>query len=378
MKRRLRLALPPLRLLEPGSVLEGFWLDARGQALPCSVALPALAATLRGAPLELRLHPEDSLLAQVALPPLPAPRLAAAAACALDGLALEGRDALHLAHGPREADGQVQLAWLARPALARLQRLLAGVRFRLVPAPFFLPLPPPGQVSAQCLDGHLVARSGPDYGWVHPLPALALAEQPDPTRWHWLGPGGPEGVAALPVEAAWQGPAGTLDLAAGAAPRHAGTARWGRALGCCALAALVWTLGLNLYAAQLAEQGQALRRQMNERVRQAFPQLPVVLNPLQQARQQRDARLAGQAPGADGFDSLLRQAGLALALPAGSLEGLDYANGALHLIRPARSASPLPADWQATLAPAGLEGEAVADGWTLRRAPAPEARRDEP
>lgn len=134
----------------------------------------------------------------MALPPLPAPRLAAAAACALDGLALEGRDALHLAHGPREADGQVQLAWLARPALARLQRLLAGVRFRLVPAPFFLPLPPPGQVSAQCLDGHLVARSGPDHGWVHLLPALALAEQPDPARWHWLGPGGPEGPPRCP------------------------------------------------------------------------------------------------------------------------------------------------------------------------------------
>ncbi|MCS5517246.1 hypothetical protein NWF32_27125 [Pseudomonas qingdaonensis] len=49
---------------------------------------------------------------------------------------------------------------------------------------------------------------------------------------------------------------------------------------------MIWTLGLNLYAARLADTGQQLRQHMHQQVRAAYPQLQVILNPLQQVRQQ--------------------------------------------------------------------------------------------
>ncbi|WP_307867334.1 GspL/Epsl periplasmic domain-containing protein, partial [Variovorax sp. E3] len=58
----------------------------------------------------------------------------------------------------------------------------------------------------------------------------------------------------------------------------------------------MWLTGLNVYANQLAAEGQALKRQMAARVKAAFPDVPVVVNPVQQAKQQRDALAAGVAP----------------------------------------------------------------------------------
>ncbi len=57
----------------------------------------------------------------------------------------------------------------------------------------------------------------------------------------------------------------------------------------------MWTVGLNLYAARQADEGQRLKALMSQQVRQAFPELPVVLNPLQQARQQLTVRQTGAA-----------------------------------------------------------------------------------
>ena len=66
-----------------------------------------------------------------------------------------------------------------------------------------------------------------------------------------------------------------------------------RLLVAAALALAVWVVGLNLYATREATQGQRLKAQMSQRVKQAFPELPVILNPLQQARQQIAARQSG-------------------------------------------------------------------------------------
>jgi hypothetical protein len=74
----------------------------------------------------------------------------------------------------------------------------------------------------------------------------------------------------------WSGPVpGCLHARLGQAP----SGGWGRALACVALAAAIWTTGLNLYAARQADEGQRLKALMSQQVRQAFPEVPVVLNP---------------------------------------------------------------------------------------------------
>ncbi|MGV8241926.1 GspL/Epsl periplasmic domain-containing protein, partial [Pseudomonas aeruginosa] len=62
---------------------------------------------------------------------------------------------------------------------------------------------------------------------------------------------------------------------------------------------------------QRAEQGQSLQRQSSQRGEQDFPALPVVLDPLRQARERRDAYLAGKADGdaVPGLAALLHGAG---------------------------------------------------------------------
>ena len=93
---------------------------------------------------------------------------------------------------------------------------------------------------------------------------------------------------------------------------------------------------------------------MSQRVKQVFPQLPVVLNPLQQARQQRDARLAGGSQDGPGrFAALVQQAVVAMPFALGTLESLDYDGETLRLVpvpgpaslrwtRPGRRAWPRP------------------------------------
>ncbi|MEZ1382676.1 GspL/Epsl periplasmic domain-containing protein, partial [Klebsiella pneumoniae] len=64
-----------------------------------------------------------------------------------------------------------------------------------------------------------------------------------------------------------------------------------------------------------------------------FPELPVVLDPLRQARERRDAYLAGKADGdaAPGLAALLHGAGEAMPFRAGRLQRLDYHAGELDL-----------------------------------------------
>ncbi|MBF3348077.1 type II secretion system protein, partial [Pseudomonas aeruginosa] len=122
-------------------------------------------------------------------------------------------------------------------------------------------------------------------------------------------------------------------LALKAPATSAGNGTWKMPLVCAALALLVWVAGLNLYAGQLAGQGQSLQRQSSQRVQQAFPELPVVLDPLRQARERRDAYLAGKADGdaVPGLAALLHGAGEAMPFLTGRLQRLDYHAGELDL-----------------------------------------------
>ncbi|MBV4458764.1 type II secretion system protein GspL [Pseudomonas sp. COR58] len=361
-----RVGLPPLAQLSPDSELSCVWLDRQGQVVRQQVQrlgqLPAKT------PLVCFLHPVDSLLASLDLPPLPNAKMAAAVQCAAQTLMLGDVAAMHVAHGPRDDAGQVAVAWLARQELQQLGRLLrqAGLHLKgLYPVAYGLPVMAGG---VGCVfEGHLLLRDSLHTARIQPL--LDDGEQAEPgVALHWIGDDAPQGAQPLPSGQRCSGPLPAWGLHAGL-QQPVDRRGWGRALGCAVLALTVWVTGLNLYAAREAAQGQQLKAQMMQRVKQAFPELPVILNPLQQARQQLAARQQGAAddPG-QAFSRLVLQAGSGMPFMAGSVQRLTFVDGALQLslLDEARAGSDK--GWQDTLAQAGISVSHDADGWTLRPA----------
>ncbi|MGY2411360.1 type II secretion system protein GspL [Pseudomonas pergaminensis] len=345
--KRLRIGLPPLDQLSAESLVRFAWLERGVVVEEGSQSLAQLGKTRQAA--DCFLHPRDSLLTSLELPPLPAAKTAAAVACAAQALILGPVDQMQVAHGPRESDGRVQVAWVPKAGLERLAQLPLKVR-GLYPAPYALP------VGAAALDeGYLLTRESLQQGAVHPLGVQALE------------------VPLVEATQRWSGPVPAWGLHGRLNPPSTGG--WGRALACVALAVAIWTLGLNLYAARQVEEGQRLKALMSQQVRQAFPELPVVLNPLQQARQQLAARQSGAAddPG-QRFTRLLQLAGSHLPFMVGSVDNVSYEQGRLHVELLADSRNPTAeGEWQAALAQAGFAASRDEHGWTI--APAPPAEK---
>lgn len=379
----LRMALPPLADLQANSEVTFAWLERNGQVREegrCTLAQLGQRAKLPA--LEAYLHPQDSVLASLELPPLPAAKVTAAVQCAVAGLILGAPAQMFIAHGRRDDHGRVALAWLPRDALARLGALLrqCGLTLRgLFPAAYALPTVASGASVACRWDGYLLLRHSLLHAEVYPEAAdadLLTLAGPDV---QWLGDGAPQGLpAGLPSQQRWAGPAPGWGLHAGVLGRGHAAQGWGKALACCALAVAVWALGLNLYAAREAARGQQLKAQIHQRVKQAFPELPVILNPLQQARQQLAARQSGVA-GEAGFTPLIQHAATAMPFIAASVQELVFENGELQLTLLADSRKPADHAWQATLAEAGIQASASDAGWTLRpmaAAPTPDAPKE--
>ncbi|MDD0974710.1 type II secretion system protein GspL [Pseudomonas fontis] len=336
MTAQLRVVLPPLETLHAEVAVAYLLIDRQGRIEAEGEAVAAqLARLAKGRALMALLHPRDAVLTTLALPPLPEARLGAAVQCAALGLVLGDIKALHIAHGPRGVDGQVAVAWVGREKLQHLGRWLqaSALKLRGLHA-----LEPCGSRPCRRCQHREVAGTASMLSPAGPAPTACAVGQPLP---------------------AW-GLQGGLTQAA-SSPRG-----WGRALACCAVAVFIWTLGLNLYAARLANEGQQLRQQMNAQVRQAFPQLPVVLNPLQQARQQLQAGHAADDPG-NTFNRLLAEAGQAMPFLAGAISQLDYANGILELKPLSGAAKPTAqGSWLTDLGNKGIQASATAEGWTLR------------
>ena len=379
---QLRIALPPLADLDLDSELNCAWLDRQGQvSREERHSLKQLSQLPKQPPVMGFLHPADSLLASIDLPPLPANKTAAAVQCAAQALMLGDSSEMHIAHSPRDAAGRVQIAWVPRQSLQRLGQMLkqTGLNLRgLYPAAYSLPVLPGTVACVQ--DGHLLLRESLQTAQVQPL----FDDGVDPALWqpgaqlHWIGDAAPPG-ADLPMAEAqrWTGPLPGWGLHGALQQQGTEHRGWGRAIGLSALAMAVWVVGLNLYAAREASQGQQLKSQMNQRVKQAFPELPVILNPLQQARQQLAARQKGAADDpSQNFNRLVLQAATGIPFMAGSVERLTFVDGTLQLglIADARRTGN-DKDWQTTLAQAGISVTADDDGWTLR--PASEATTDE-
>jgi len=381
--RRLRVALVPLGSLDLDTPLTFAWLDRQGRVSEQGRgSLRALGQGTKPLSVECFLHPRDSLLTRLEVPPLPAAKITAAVMCAAQALMLGASERMHVAHGPRDSDGQVPIAWLGRESLNLLGRLLeqAGLRLRgLYPAAYALPALA-GPVA--CIeDGHLLVRHGLQHAEVRPLveeTADAWLMDAGPGL-HWVGESPPQpSIDTLPAIQRLAGAGSGWGLHVGLNQGAAGRGGWGRAAAICALALMVWVVGLNLYAARQAAQGQRLKAQMTQRVKQAFPELPVILNPLQQARQQIAARREGTATDpAQRFASLVRQAGSAMAFMGGNVQTLVFDNGELRLTVVAEAQKATAADdWKMPLAQAGIDVIAIEQGWVLRTAPSGTAAED--
>lgn len=354
----LRLVLPPARGTAgetAGSPVrcawrtpQGVWQSASFQDLAQAAAS---AAAFQPRRIEACPHPADVSMAQVELPPLPARRMRAAVHGAVELMALAAPSSLAVGFGPRSAGGTVPVAWMSADALSACLRALReyGLGAHAVfPPPAFLPNPqdassPQGTASAMLIDDWAVVRTGADAGILHPLPpghmdtAQADARlrpflpELSPLRWWPLGEtaGPDQSQAAAP----WSGSGWSWTLPMGNSTARGMDRPWLRpAAGWAAATAAVCVLGLNLHASRVAAQGQALARQMAAQVKAAFPEVPVVLNPLQQARQLRDARKAGHVTveSAD-FAALVRASAGLLPQARGQVQRLEFRNGQLHV-----------------------------------------------
>jgi len=122
---RLRLALPPLESLTSDTELEFAQLDRKGHVSHTGIStLGQLGQRVKSQAVECFLHPMDTVLTRIELPPLSASRIDAAVTCAAQALILGPSEQMHVAHSARDADGQVHLSWLPKAVLDRLGQLL--------------------------------------------------------------------------------------------------------------------------------------------------------------------------------------------------------------------------------------------------------------
>jgi general secretion pathway protein L len=357
LKTTLRLELPALTALNAGSRVAFALLD-RDRNILRSGELPLsdIASSVPGSRVEGILHPGDSIVTTVTVPPLPTHRMAAAVAGAVEPLLLGDIDTLAIAYSPRAADGTVTVAWSQRADLADALQLLSACGLTadaLIPAPLALPLADTGW-TALVRDGFVVVRCAAQAGYcwaIDPLApddgsepakaALLLAlEQDNPPSIAWIEPRpanwvSPPGIDThtLPADDRWRGavPAWSLALP-DLRPRRSAASRWRRPLMWTAGAAAVWLLGLNVHAWQLQREERTLRERMINQVKTAFPDLPVIVDPLRQAEQRRDAlRTAGGTFGESDFLPLALAVAQLLPQAASNITTLTFADAELRM-----------------------------------------------
>ncbi|MGH8391481.1 MAG: type II secretion system protein GspL, partial [Pseudomonas sp.] len=170
--KRLRIGLPPLDELTTESQVQFAWLDRAGQVSQQGEGRLAQWANTQA---ECFLHPRDSLLTSLELPQLPSAKVDDAVTCAAQALILGPLELMHVAHGPRDSSGLVQVGWLPKSSLEHLGRITTQLKIKvrgLYPAPYALPVS--GPASAAFCDGHLLLRHSLQQGAVHPLGQQAL------------------------------------------------------------------------------------------------------------------------------------------------------------------------------------------------------------
>ncbi|HEY0293766.1 MAG TPA: type II secretion system protein GspL [Bordetella sp.] len=287
MKNLLRIALPALADLTASLPLAYARFDRSGRCVQRgSLPAAALANAFPRLPIQAVLHAHDAIVAAVQVPAVPKSRFPDAVRSALEALVLGELDSLAVGHGLRSRDGEVTVAWADKEALRRAWLLLsqAGLEIRAL-------IPVQALGGGQAPDAPLLEPTDPRWLADTPSWSLALPQLAPRQVSHWR-----------PV---W---------------------RWAVA------AAVLWVAGLNLYAMQLRGEATRLRDTMVTQVRDAFPGIPVVLDPVRQAQQGYDALATGSSSGTPGdFIALARAGAQALPFAADQVDKLVYRDQALDL-----------------------------------------------
>lgn len=290
MRQHLRLALPLLSDLTPDTNLAFVLVDRDGcVARAGQLSLAELGAYAGAAAVHAILHPDDAVVVDITVPPVSAQRLGAAVAGSIEPLALSDVGQLCVAHSARASDGTVTVAWATGQPLAKAWAMLAQSGLNIVAfIPQALALPADDPMPAKPLG----LPAGPR--WLAPFPGWSLAQD----EWRPLSTKG----------------------------------RWRKAIYWSVAAVALWAAGLNWYAVQLANEVESLQQGMQSSVVKAFPQTPVVIDPVRQAQQQLDAlRLAHGAAANDDFMPLALATAKALDFAQHHVGGLRYENGVLTL-----------------------------------------------
>ncbi|MGE8545890.1 MAG: GspL/Epsl periplasmic domain-containing protein [Alcaligenes sp.] len=299
MKNVLRLYLDSSSGLAGAPVLDFVLRDRRGQVLRRgSAPLEELREQGLARAVELILPPDLATTTQIRIPAVSAARRAAVVNSAVEPLCLSPLEQVWVACGRRLETGLADVAWAERAHLLALgeQARVAGLSVSGVYA---------------WSERHAQDRAG-------------------------------QGDAVQVSDCSLLMP----DMAAQGGQAFVRLALWAL------VAVLAWALVWQQQARSLRQEVRSLRTQMEQSLRQTLPQLPVVVAPLVQARQHRDA-LLGERGGAPAlFDRLLLGAAAQWPSLEGRVRALNFKDGALGLVLASDAAlEPAEADselqWQA-------------------------------
>jgi general secretion pathway protein L len=331
--KTLRVRLCPLAELGAETPLDYDVLDERRRIAQSDRAVPAALPRLPRT--ELVIAAPDVLLIEATLPPLSGARLRAALQALAEPHILTDAASAHVA-ATKRLGGKATLAVLDRVLLQRALELLK--RVKIVPASAT-----PEQLTLPLAAGRWRVRLQAGYACLRMAELRAIAcssasasEPPLELRLA-LEQAGDARPQAVEVEGdcdveAWSGALGVPVLAAAPTlgraepaplellqyefgPRVADWKAWRVPVTLGVLCILTWIVGLNIDAWRMLREERALRARMEATFRQAFPRVPVILDPVAQMRRGvSDLRSGGGS--ADPRDFLPVAASLAHALAA--------------------------------------------------------------
>ena len=379
-------------------------LNANGQATDNGHAQPAL---LPRAQRVLAVLPAEQLtLLALNLPAMPPQRLQAALTGALEERLLHDPIGVHLAAGPREADGSVRLACACEraPLAAALQALaLAGREpAAVVPEPVLL-APAEAWLSALPSGLRLLWRDADgEAAWLHltldagagatpadpahessPMPELLTAR---PTRVlvdpdlrdlaaRWFGPAADitpithADVLARAAQSAWNlrqfelAPQAAMQRGMAGLAKQLRTPAWRRVAMLVGVLLLVQIVGINLVAMKLRSTRNQLQTQVQTVVSEALPGTPAVLDArLQMQRALDNARLRAGKPTSSSLEALMGAAAQVLPEKTALVRTLDYAPGRLQLGLPGEQAAAAQARCNLLQLPCAATGDTLTVG----------------
>lgn len=278
MRAQIRLALARLKSVSPDAVIEYVALDHHLTILSSGqVRLQDLKTIAGSHPVIAIIHPDDAVVATISLPDLPASKLDAAVLTSVEPMILGEIGELSVAHGPRQKNGQITVAWANRKDLmqAWTHLLQAGIK----------------------LDGLVPCQ-------------LATPAHDDQ----------PERHLSLPATDRWTAPLPGWSLASTRNRPSLSTHRWRSAIRWSIAASALWIVCLNLYALQLDHEVKDVKTYIHNTVRNTFPEIPTLLDPVVQARKQ--LALNQSQSGARALNDFI-------ALAEGSAEIMPFAKNAV-------------------------------------------------